>query len=837
MLINDSNIHPSIPLIEYISTLPVMPTKLKILHLEDFATDAELISNVLKKEQLEFEILVVDTKEKFIDALQDFSPDIILADHSLPSFDSYDALAILVETGICVPFILVTAAMSDEFAVDIIKKGADDYIIKDRLKRLPVAIYNSLEKFRLEKERKAFIDKLVEKEKRYHALVENSADAVFILNAKGKITYVSSSARQVLGYSEEEVMEMDWFTIAHFDDVAEMADVMQQALNTPGTPAKGHLSRWLHKNGSWPWIEATVTNMLADPAINGIVANFRDVTERKIAEKKIVHLNRLYAFLSQINQTIVHSPDQETVFKQACRIACDTGKFRVAWIGVFDEKNQTISLVEGCGLKPNHLTELSKVFYERGGPQDTVLSTGNYYICDNIKNNREINKWKTFAAGNRFGSFIILPLKKSGRIFGTLNLYACDSEFFNSEEIELLTEATKDISFALDVFEKEKLKLQADEKVKHRELRLNQAQAIAHLGSWEVDFVSGILTWSEEALRIHGLPQQEVEQTYDSWLSFIHPDDLDRVLQVSKEARLAVSNYSFYHRIIRKDGIVRSVFSEAHFEFDSTGKLKGLYGVTHDITEMKKAEDALRVSELNLRTIFNSTSEAFMLCDNNGIVKTFNNKLKDQTFLNSEKEIKIGDSMFDFVAETRKHNFGDAFIKALAGESLQYDYPSKRKSGKTDWFSFTVNPVYNSEKIEGISITSRDITSRKKDEQKMIATSKELKRAVTDLKQIMDSSLDVICTINGDGFFVSVSAASKIVWGFAPEELVGKPFIDFVVKEDINSTVEAAEDIVNGRLVPIFENRYLHKNGRVVPILWSVNWDEKNRLMFALPKI
>ncbi|MEO6869757.1 MAG: hypothetical protein ABI168_08935 [Ginsengibacter sp.] len=95
-------------------------------------------------------------------------------------------MAILKESGIKIPFILITTAMSDEFAVDIIKKGADDYILKDRLVQLPSAINNSLEKFRLEKERKIFLDELIKREHSYRALVVNSGDDVVILNAWGK---------------------------------------------------------------------------------------------------------------------------------------------------------------------------------------------------------------------------------------------------------------------------------------------------------------------------------------------------------------------------------------------------------------------------------------------------------------------------------------------------------------------------------------------------------------------------------------------------------------------------------------------------------------------------
>lgn len=125
-----------------------MINHLKILHLEDVADDAELVARKLKKEGLPCEIRHVDSKHAFLDALDNFIPDIILSDHSLPSFDSHEALQLLKHTGKNIPFILVTATVSEEYAVSIIKEGADDYILKDRLQRLPSAIKAAMEKLK-----------------------------------------------------------------------------------------------------------------------------------------------------------------------------------------------------------------------------------------------------------------------------------------------------------------------------------------------------------------------------------------------------------------------------------------------------------------------------------------------------------------------------------------------------------------------------------------------------------------------------------------------------------------------------------------------------------------
>jgi len=141
-----------------------MGEPLKILHLEDTAGDAELINRELKRAGLLHDIMVVDNSADYSKALFEYNPCIILSDHSLPFFTSIEAFAILSQSGLNIPFILVTSTVSEEFAVEIIKMGAADYILKDRLQRLPTAITNALEKKRLATEHEKFLQEVIANE-------------------------------------------------------------------------------------------------------------------------------------------------------------------------------------------------------------------------------------------------------------------------------------------------------------------------------------------------------------------------------------------------------------------------------------------------------------------------------------------------------------------------------------------------------------------------------------------------------------------------------------------------------------------------------------------------
>lgn len=122
------------------------PRPLHILILEDVETDVDLITFEISRANIPHTVMRIETRDEFLGALKAFVPDVILADYRLPSFSALEALDLLQEKGIDIPCILVTGSQSEEIAVDCLKRGADDYILKQSLIRLPTAILHALEK-------------------------------------------------------------------------------------------------------------------------------------------------------------------------------------------------------------------------------------------------------------------------------------------------------------------------------------------------------------------------------------------------------------------------------------------------------------------------------------------------------------------------------------------------------------------------------------------------------------------------------------------------------------------------------------------------------------------
>ena len=459
--------------------------------------------------------------------------------------------------------------------------------------------------------------KVEQREKYFRALVENASDLIVLTDGEGKITYVSPSHEKIIGCKPETVIGKSFLSFQHMDNVAELEEKFIDLLNSPGVPMP-RTSRFRRKDGGYLWAEGTVTNLLADENVQGIVANFRDITEHKLYEEKLINANRLYAFISQINQSIVHLTSEDELYKDTCRIALELGDYKMAWIGKVDTSLGTISLIQGAGISAEDKHLFQDVRYDNGGPQYRAIETGSYYVCNDVKKDLETQSWKPFAAKYSLNSCMVLPIKKSGKIVATFNLYSSELNLFNKQEINLLQEVVGDISFALDVFEREKHRSKMEDQIAHSELRLKQAQAIAHFGSWELDYETGIAKWSEEFCRIYGLSPEESIQTYASWISFIHPDDLAYTKKTTNDARKSSSGFAFRHRIIRKDGTKRYIFSQAEFEFDNDGNPVSLHGVAHDETEMRESEEALKQSEENLRLIMDMIPQSIFAKNYNG---------------------------------------------------------------------------------------------------------------------------------------------------------------------------------------------------------------------------
>lgn len=177
-----------------------MEGKLKILFIEDVQSDVELIWHELKENNIPFSKLLVDNRDDYLNGLISFEPDLIISDFSLPQFDGMEALLIRNKTAPLIPFILVTESVNEEVAVDCMKAGADDYVLKDNLSRLGPSVINSINKIKILKEKKAAEKELERSNLRLQKTQTIAHIGNWELDLSAKSIWVSDEALKIYGF-------------------------------------------------------------------------------------------------------------------------------------------------------------------------------------------------------------------------------------------------------------------------------------------------------------------------------------------------------------------------------------------------------------------------------------------------------------------------------------------------------------------------------------------------------------------------------------------------------------------------------------------------------------
>jgi PAS domain S-box-containing protein len=264
---------------------------ISILLLENNPADAELCIYELQRAGVDFSCEFAQNLSEFRQKIDTASFDVILSDYNLGNGSSgIDAFRYLDTRQIHVPFILVTGAIGDEIAVECIKGGISDYLLKDNLARLPVAIRRAIEEERLRRERVQAESLLWERERRFRALMEHSADGIVLLDGHAEITFTSHTQTGILGYSAAEVMGRSVFELMHPDDLSEARSQLEQLLKSPEGTKRSQI-RFRAKDDYWCWLECIAVNLLDEPSVKGVVVNYRDISDRKRSEDEIRRLN------------------------------------------------------------------------------------------------------------------------------------------------------------------------------------------------------------------------------------------------------------------------------------------------------------------------------------------------------------------------------------------------------------------------------------------------------------------------------------------------------------------------------------------------------------------
>ena len=436
-----------------------MAEQLRILLLDDSANDAELQVLELKRGGSDIIHSIVESEKSFVAALREFAPDVILSDFSMPGFDGMGALALARTICPDTPFIFVSGTIGEESAIDALRSGATDYVLKSNLLRLSSAVERAAREGKERAARRKAERELEALRERLRSIVSTLPDVVWSVAVPSReILYVSPATSTVFGRTQKEFYESRtlWGELIHPEDRPRMMALLQNAVTGETFEAE---YRIVKAGGEVRWIQGR--GRFADDAA-GNVARMdvisRDVSERRERERKLTQLSRVHAVLSGINSAIVRVRSRDELFRDACRIAVGAGEFRMAWVGVVDGDAMRVKPVAWDGDVRDFFENAPLALTETrpGGPSLVGQAVrGKVAVISNDAQNDPQRMMKKECMERGINSLAALPLMVGGEAVGVLTLYAGELGFFDSEEMKLLVDLAGNISFALEHIESE----------------------------------------------------------------------------------------------------------------------------------------------------------------------------------------------------------------------------------------------------------------------------------------------------------------------------------------------------------------------------------------------
>ncbi len=382
------------------------PDILRILILEDMETDADLMKYELENAGIRFVARRVETRDDFIHELGEFSPELILADYSLPSFDGMSALAIVRPQRPDLPFIFVSGAMGEERAIESLREGATDYILKDRLSRLPSAILRALRETQARSERAAMERRLRDSEEKYRSLVESTDDSIFMLDRNGIYLFANERYFSRIGHSPEGVIGKSYGEFHTPDQERSLTDKIHQVLDT-GLSVQFEISS---PDGSY---YLTTLSPVKNPETGkpvSVTVISKDITERRYAEEILrkahdeleIRVRERTAELASSNELLTQEVDERRTAEEAL---LRLNERLSSSINELESRNREIEILSEMGGLLQACVTAEEAYQVIGRSLQKLFSTesGSVYLLEEDKNLLEqIADWGDQAAEQIF---------------------------------------------------------------------------------------------------------------------------------------------------------------------------------------------------------------------------------------------------------------------------------------------------------------------------------------------------------------------------------------------------------------------------------------------------
>jgi len=663
------------------------------------------------------------------------------------------------------------------------------------------------EMYELEKEKTLALEE-------YRTTLYSIGDAVITTDREGRVRQMNPVAEQLTGWTETEAAGCqieEVFNIVSEQSGEPVQSPVRRVIEEGKITGLANHTLLISRSGEKHPIADSGAPLLGPyGAVSGVVLVFRDQAEERQARKRLETANRLYSFLSSINQAVVRKKELKQLFDEICRIAVEAGGFRMAWVGWLDSRNGEVKPLSWYGHEEGFF-ERVKISIKADESLLTnsarAIREGKIVICDDVSSLEIAPVFKGELLERGYYSIAAIPLEAGGEFKGNFTMYSSAPGFFTGQERRLLEEIGADINYAVDAIEREKKRREAEEKISQNERQMstlisNLPGAVYRCSAdeaWTMHYISA------EIEAITGYRPEEICGNAEiSYNEITHPDDRSMIQSEIQAALASGLPWEFTYRVVKPSGEIRWVWERGRGVRDKDSNLLFLEGFITDITESKLAGQALAESEERFRSMVNSMEDTVFTLD----TETRN------TGVYGPWVEKTGASPEDFIGKTARDLFGpegasvheEASRKALAGESVIYHWEAPGENG-THYFQTSLSPIRDEGgNITGLVGIGRDITALKKAE---TALAEEIKRRSYLFEQ---TPVGIVIVDAESKRFLEFNRIAHENLGYTRDEFRKLSIGDIVPGKIIGETLERIAFVIKGERAD-FETMQLAKDG------------------------
>jgi len=604
-----------------------MNKALRVLFVEDTEDDVVLILRLLRKNGYAPEHRRVETGSAMREALLERPWDVVIVDNRLPDFSGIEAIALLKDTGLDIPLIIVSGAIQEETAVECMRLGARDYIRKENLSRLAPAIAREVTEVQIRNARRQAEEQLRKSDESLRLITETTRDFIAITDLNWTVTYGNKAIRDWLGGIDPVGMNLIDFT---------PPELREQQLAMMRHRREGYDAVSCFE---WEAVDATgrrltldvQSQLLTEKGIpSSVLFIARNITDRKKATEALKESENKYRLVVEnAREGIVISQDERLVFANRTALV----------LANYSER--------GISSIP---------FSEFIHPDDRELVRGNH-----LKRLRgeDVPPIYTFRVINAQGQTRWVEIKTT-----------------------LITWKGKPatLNFLTDITDR----MASESAIRHLVERFDLAVHAANLGVWDRDIQSNRMVWNDRMYELYGVQKEDCPVTQTDWIHALHPDDVAPTLAKMQKALKGELDYHTEFRIIHPDGTLKHIRTYGKVTRDAEGQPLRMAGINYDITEPKQAENKLRESEFRYRSLFTEIREGFALheiiCDDNGQPVDYrfldiNPAFEELTGLSAADA--IGKSIRQILPETESYWIEVYGKVALTGQPVSFENYAK----------------------------------------------------------------------------------------------------------------------------------------------------------------